>query len=256
MIEAKDVIEQKAKYYSIVEELHRHFKDNKTFSEETNEGERRPIFVLKSEDELNHVRNVMNELEGIVTEITRVQGVKPRMRGPKLETNISYYNVWLNTVHSSTTVSVTRLEILEKLKRFKKSCDRYKTRANKARSAVLAEEIAFFENETEEKYRKRSLGSTTVITHVYREDKTDKRFNVSDGGLFILGNMFRTPEIKFKTNDTKQKASVFNELECLNYSGGFDSELYRESEVTAMKKKMGIEDKATKAKVTGKSNAA
>lgn len=229
-------------------DLHERFLDQTTYREKLPDGSfRRPVIVIKSQQQLDEVMAVRDRIIDTRKKIIESSGGGVRFTEPRIIENVLLYKVWVNTERSSSFSQTSRAEIIHNLKQRLERVNRaIDNDIAEVTSILLRKEIKFFESETEEFYRARSIGMPSSFAELHLANHGLEQVKISEAGLFVVGVNFDTPRADFPTGrkPRKARATIYDDLERIQYSGAVNSVLYRESEVTAAKKKAGFDDDA------------
>jgi hypothetical protein len=241
----KALEDARALYDATVEELHLRFKNDITYHEtRPDDSMRRPLFVVKNQADLDHIKSVINILMKIKSDIDQMSGKKSVIPLPALEEHVLLYRIWENIDRSSTAALCSRHEIINRLKRRIATIERYNDETSNLFCNQLKKELDFFENDTEEVYRARSKGRLTSVVGLTCNNSIDKRLRINEAGLFIVGPMFEEPKGAFpsKEKTRKERTSIYSGIDPVPYCGAMNTELYRESEIEARKQAIGWDD--------------
>lgn len=245
----KDLEDTKSELKRNVSELHEQFKDRIVYSEKPTETEiRRPIILIKDKGEWALVKRRVKKIKELNDQILDATGKKLTMMPiPAVHEDVVMVRVWLNKAVSSRTNTTKREDIISRLKDFIHVANKYDSQVNRTKARSLQKELEFFENETEELYRVRSFGNTDVISRIYFENSDELRLRLTAGGLFIRARDFG--DIRVVTPDDvparKKRASMFDDLTPIKFSGTLSAHLYRESEVEKEKARINHQQSNT-----------
>lgn len=233
---------------TLSQELNAQFATHTTYQEKLPDGShRRPVMILRNQAELDAVIKVRDEIAGIRQGILDATGSTARFTEPRIVENVLAYKVWVNTERSSSFSKTSRLEIIHNIKlRLERTQRLMDDDIAQITEILLRKELKFFENETEEFYRARTIGMPSSYAECHLANFGQERIKISESGLFIVGVNFDAPRGDFPTGrkPRKARATVYDGLEQIQYSGAVSSILYRESEVIAAKHKAGFDDDA------------
>lgn len=241
----KALEDERALFDATVEALQLRFKDNITYHETRPDGSmRRPLFVIKNKDDLDHLKSVIHALQKIKDKIDAMAGKKSVVPIPVLEEHVLLYRIWENIDRSSTAALCSRIEIINRLKKRIATIERYSDETSTMICNQLKKELHFFENDKEETYRARSKGRLTSVVGLTCNNSIDKKLRINEAGLFLVGPMFEEPKGAFpsKEKTRKERTSIYSGIAPVPYCGAMNTELYRESEIEARKKDIGWDD--------------
>lgn len=256
MIHYKDIKAAKQECALLAFELHDRFSANTTYREQSPDGSsRRPVIILKNQAELDEVIEVTDKIAALRNQILEASGRLPRFTEPRIIENVLLYKIWANTERSSASSVTTRAHIISNIKYRLAIVRRYSDNTSKMNAVLLENELAFFERETEEKYRARTLGMPSSLCECHVANNGVERIKISEAGLFIVGPNFDIPKGDLPSKKPrKPRPTIYDMVESIPYSGAERSMLYRESEVIAAKQKAGFDAEAQKAVVDGNKN--
>jgi hypothetical protein len=246
----KALADARALFDATIKALHLRFKDNITYHETNPDGStRRPLFVIKTKEELDHLKAELKKLDQIKADIDEIAGRRVSIATPTLIEDVLLYRIWENIDRSSTRELCSRTEIINRLKKRIATVERYSDETSQLICAQLRKELDYFENDTTETYRARSKGRLTSIVGLACNNSVDKKLRISEAGLFVVGPMFDEPKGAFpsKENTRRERTSIYSGLEPIPYCGALNTELYRESDIEARKKAIGWTDEKQEA---------
>lgn len=242
----KDIKSAKQACEQLALDLHARFSDHITYREKLPDGSyRRPVIVLRNQAELDDVRKIRDQITEVRDLVLESTGSSVRFTEPRIIENVLLYKVWVNTERSSSVNQTSRLEIIHNIRQ---RLDRATRNADndiaQMTALLLRKELKFFEGETEEFYRARTIGLPSSDAECYLANHGREKIKISEAGLFIVGPNFDIPRGDFPEGrkPRKPRTSIYDGLEQIQYSGAVSSILYRESEVLAAKKKAGFDD--------------
>lgn len=250
--------EKKKLCEQLIKELHAKYTDSKGYSETTSDGtERRPMFLLTEPSQIKDVSLQIAKIQDILDEIKAFTAKTPKIKAPVLLENVLMVRVWENAATTSMKDANSRIEIIDRLRKKLDRAVRDSNVQNIGQVKHLKESLEFFENETEEYYRKRTIGTSDIVSRVYFHGGGDKRYRITNSGLFVAGFGSEKPKVDLpsveKALSRKGRPSIFDNLNPVKYSGGFGLNvyLYRESEVEAEKQRLSMtQDEVEKAVVS------
>lgn len=256
MIHYKDMKAAKEQCALLAFELHDKFSANTTYREKSPDGSsRRPVIVLKSQAELDEVITVKNKIAELRQLVLQASGSLPRFTEPRIVEGVLLYKIWSNTERSSSSSITTREHIISNIKYRLAIVRRYSDHTSKMAALMLENELAFFERETEEVYRTRTIGMPSSLCECHIANNGIERIKISEAGLFVVGPNFETPRADLPSKKPrKARPTIFDNVESIPYSGAERSMLYRESEVIAAKKKANFDAEAQRAVIEANKN--
>ncbi len=249
MLLLKDVDAARNTIRQLAFDLHETMRDHVAYWEKSPTGaERRPVIIIKTPEQLQHVEGVRQNIIDIRTQVESETGSALRFVEPVLVKDVLFFKVYVGTERSSSYSTTSKEQIIANITKQISLLERLAQDGNdsaRINIVLLQKELAFFKNDWETQYRLRTMGMPSSNAELKLTNHGAQTVRIPESGLFIVGPDFQSPTYDFPTGKKprKQRATFYDLVKPVQYSLAINSHCYRESEVVAAKIKAGYDDR-------------